>query len=70
MARSKVAKVVELIGSSPKSFEDAAQVAIQRAARTIRGITGAKVEGMSAKIENGKVVEYRATVKLAFAVEE
>jgi hypothetical protein len=70
MACSRVAKVVELIGSSPKSFEDAITTALKRAARTVRGIRGAKVDGMTVKVEDGKVVDYRASLKIAFAVED
>ena len=65
-----VAKVVELIGSSEKSFEDAIVQAINRASKTIRNIRGVDVIGQKAVVKNGKVVEYRVNIKLAFGVED
>ena len=64
-----VAKVVTIIGSSPESFAKAADAAVQEAARTIRGITGADVLSMSAEVADGRITEYRTTVNIAFAVE-
>ncbi|MBM3200049.1 dodecin domain-containing protein [Candidatus Woesearchaeota archaeon] len=63
------AKVVELIGCSNKSFDDATNEAFNRAKKTIRGITGMKVVGQSVKIENNKIKEYRVNLKLSFGVE-
>ena len=64
-----VAKVVTIIGSSPESFAKAADAAVQEAAKTIRGITGADVLSMSAEVDDGRITEYRTTVNIAFAVE-
>jgi flavin-binding protein dodecin len=64
-----VAKVVTIIGSSPESFAKAADAAVQEAAKTLRGITGADVISMSASVENGRISEYRTTVNIAFALE-
>ena len=61
-------KVVELIGTSPKSWEDAANNAIKEAAETIKGITGLEVSSQTARVKDGKIVEYRTTVKIAFLV--
>jgi len=49
-----VAKVVTIIGSSPESFAKAADVAVQEAAKTLRGITGAQVVSMSAEVEGDR----------------
>lgn len=65
----RTAKVVELIGSSGRSFEDAVRNAIEDAAETTRGITGAQVEAMSVKCKDGRITEYKATVRIAFGVE-
>ena len=65
-----VAKVVELIGSSKLSFDDAVKNAVDEAAKTIRGINGIWVKGFKAVVENGKITEYRAIVKLTFLVEK
>jgi len=64
-----VAKVVTIIGSSPESFAKAADAAVQEAAKTIRGITGADVVSMSAEVEGDHITTYRTTVNIAFAVE-
>jgi flavin-binding protein dodecin len=66
----KVAKVIELIGSSTTSWEDAAANAVKEAARTIRNIRGVYLKECSAKVENAKIVEYRSNVKITFIVEK
>jgi flavin-binding protein dodecin len=64
-----VAKVITLIGQSPESFAKAADAAVQEAAKTVRGITGADVISMSAEVEGERITMYRTTVNIAFAVE-
>jgi len=64
-----VAKVITIIGSSPESFAKAAEAAVQEAARTLRGISGADVVSMSAVVENDRITQYRTTVNIAFAIE-
>ena len=64
-----VVKIVELIGSSPNSWEEAAGNAVKEAAKTIRSIKGVDVKSFTAKVKNGDIVEYRAVVKIAFIVE-
>jgi flavin-binding protein dodecin len=66
---ANVAKVVTIIGSSPESFAKAADVAVQEASKTLRGITGADVVTMSAVVENDRITQYRTTVNIAFGVE-
>jgi hypothetical protein len=66
---ASVAKVVTIIGSSPESFAKAADAAVQEAAKTLRGITGADVISMSAEVEGDHITMYRTTVNIAFAVE-
>jgi len=63
-----VVKIVELIGSSPKNWEDAAKNALEETADTIRNIKSIDVKHFTAKVENNKIVEYRAVVRIAFAV--
>ena len=65
---SNVAKVIELVGKSDKGWEDAAANAVKSAARTIHGISGVEVQNMTAKVKDGKIVEYKTTVKIAFEV--
>ena len=64
-----VAKVIELIGSSKVSFDDAVKNALKEATKTIRGIKEVWVQNFSALVEDGKITEYRANVKLTFIVE-
>ena len=66
-----IAKVIEIIGNSDKSWQDAAQVELDEAKKTIHGITGIEVGDMTAKVDpnSGNITEYHTTVKIAFAVE-
>jgi dodecin len=66
---ASIAKVITIIGSSPDSFAKAADAAVQEAAKTLRGISGAHVTSMSAVVEGDHISEYRTTVDIAFAVE-
>lgn len=64
-----VAKVAEISASSPKSFEDAVEVGIERANKTLKNITSAWVKDQQVEIENGKVKEYRVAMKVTFILE-
>ena len=66
-----IANVIELVGSSEKSWEDAAQVALTEATKTIHGITGIELTDMTARVDpnTGKISEYHSTIKIAFGVE-
>ena len=64
-----VNKVVELMSDSSKSWEDAAQLAVAKASKTIKGIRSVWVKDMSAKVgKTGKIESYRVIVKLSFEV--
>lgn len=65
-----VVKIIELVGSSDKTWQDAVDNAVKRAAKTVRNIRGVDVLGWTGKVEGGKIVEYRANVKISFVVEE
>ena len=71
-ALTRVAKIVEIVGTSDKSWKDAATVAVEEARKTIRGIRGIKVKDMTARIDpmSGRIVEYRTSVNLSFGVLE
>ena len=64
-----VVKVVELVGTSQKSWKDAVQQVVSEASETLRHITGVDLVHQTAHVENGKISEYRATVHVAFLVE-
>lgn len=59
-------KVIEIIGTSEISWEDAAARAIERASKTLKDLRIAEVTNMDLKIEDGKVVAYRTKIKLSF----
>jgi flavin-binding protein dodecin len=61
-----VSKISELIGSSSTSFEEAARSVVDRAHRTLRGITGIEVLEKSCKVREDRIVEYRVRVRLVF----
>ncbi|MEJ5328004.1 MAG: dodecin family protein [Candidatus Bathyarchaeia archaeon] len=63
-----VVKIIELIGSSPNGWMEAAQNAVDEAAKTVRNIKSIHVKRCTAKVEKNKIVEYRAVVKIAFVV--
>lgn len=65
----EVIKVVELVGQSKKDWFDAAAQAVTEAARTIHNISGVEVYNLTANVQDGKIVEWKANVKLAFAVD-
>ena len=65
---SIVVKIIELIGTSPKGWQEATQNAIDEAAKSIKNIKSVHVKRCTAKVENNKIVEFRADVKIAFSV--
>ncbi len=64
-----VYKVIELIGTSPESWEKAAAAAVARASETLRDLRVAEIAELDVHIEEGKVVAYRARVKVSFKYE-
>ncbi len=64
-----VVKIIELIGSSEKDWEDAIQEAVKEASKTVKNIVGIDVRGIKADIKNNKIARYKAHVKIAFTVE-
>ena len=65
MAES-VYKIIELVGTSPDSWEKAATAAVNKAAKTLRDLRIAEVSQLDLQIEGGKVLAYRAKVKVSF----
>ena len=65
-----VYKVITLIGTSTESWERAATVAIERASQSLRDLRVAEVKELDMQLEEGKVVAYRAKVKVSFKYEE
>lgn len=65
-----VARVTKLTSSSTKGFQDAVEQALKRASSTLHGISGLEVVSQKAKVENGKIAEYRVTVEVTFILDE
>ena len=65
-----VAKIIEIIASSKKSFEDAVAQGVSKAADSLHDITGAWVKDQSVKVVDGKVVEYRVSLKVTFVLKD
>jgi len=61
-------KVIEVLAQSDKSWEDAAQIAVKTASKTLKDIKSLYIENFEAKVENGKITKYRINGKLTFAL--
>jgi flavin-binding protein dodecin len=64
-----VYKIIELVGTSPNSWEEAARNAVEKASQTLRDLRIAEVSAMDLQIKDGKVESYRAKVKVSFKFE-
>ncbi|UCF83606.1 MAG: dodecin domain-containing protein [Desulfobacteraceae bacterium] len=65
----RVARISEIIGASPVSFDDAIKVGFERANRTLRGITGLRVLNQRVSVEDGQIKEYRVRMEVIFVLE-
>lgn len=61
-------KVIEIMASSPKSWEDATIIAVKTAGETLKGIRSVYIQHMSASVKNNKISEFRVTAKISFEV--
>ena len=61
-----VYKIIELVGTSPESWEKAAATAVETASKTLRDLRIAEVAELDMQLEDGKVVNYRARVRVSF----
>lgn len=59
-------KIIELVGTSPKSWEDAAKTAVETASKSLRDLRIAEITQLDMKLEKGKVAAFRARVKVSF----
>jgi len=59
-------KIIELVGTSSTSWEDAAKTAVESAAKSLREVRVAEIDRLDVKLEDGKVTTYRARIKLSF----
>ena len=65
-----VARVTEITASSKKSFDDAINVGLARANKTLRKVKGAWIQDQKIAIDKGKIAEYRVTMKITFVLDE
>ncbi|CAN5650533.1 hypothetical protein BH24DEI1_BH24DEI1_19360 [soil metagenome] len=65
-----VIKVIEVLAQSDKSWDDAAQVALQHASKSVRNIQSIYVKEMQAIVENDRITHYRINAKISFKLEE
>lgn len=65
-----VARVTEITASSTKSFEDAIHEGVDRANKTLKNLTGAWVKEQKVVITNGKITDYRVTMKVTFILKD
>jgi flavin-binding protein dodecin len=64
-----VYKIITLVGTSTKSWEDAAREAVETAAKTLRDLRIAEVEELDMQIDKGKIINYRAKIRVSFKYE-
>ena len=65
-----VVKVIEVLAQSPTSFDDAVKVALEEAAKSVRGIESVYVKEMQAVVENNQITQYRINAKVSFTIGE
>jgi hypothetical protein len=65
-----VARITEIIASSPDGFREAAEEGLARATKTLRGITGFEITDKRIKVEQGQIIEYRVGMRLIFLLED
>ena len=63
-------KIIELVGVSKESWQDAVKEAVKEAAQTIRKIQGVDVIGQTADVEGDQIIQYRANIRISFLVED
>ena len=64
-----VARVTEISSTSPQSFEHAVQQGIERATKTLRGVTAAWIKDQRIKLEGGKIAEYQVNMQITFVLD-
>ena len=64
-----IVKVIEVIASSEKSFDDAAQNAVKEAAKSVKNIDSVYIKEMNANVENNQIVSYAVNAKVSFTVD-
>jgi flavin-binding protein dodecin len=68
--KMSVAKVTEIISASSVSFEDAVKIGVKRADKTLKNVRSAWVKEQKVSVKDGKIVEYRVTLKVTFVLND
>ena len=63
-------KIIEVLAQSTKSWEDATQVAVTNAAKSVRNIKSIYIKNMEANVSNGKIEHYRINAKISFVIDD
>ena len=66
--KMSIVKVIEVIATSNKSFDDATKNAVSEAAKTVKNIKSVYIENMKAKVENNKITSYAVNAKISFEI--
>ncbi|HKM40231.1 MAG TPA: dodecin family protein [bacterium] len=64
-----VIKVIEVVGESRQSWDEAVRDAVAQASKSVRNISGVEVYNLTGNVKNGNVIEYKANCKIAFPVD-
>jgi len=64
-----VARVTKITAASSKGFQQAAEEGLQRATKSLRGVTGFEVSSLKGKVDDGKITEYRVSLEVTFILE-
>ncbi len=67
---ASVARVTEITASSTKSFDDAVEAGIARATKTLKNVAGAWIDSQKLVVENGRISEWRVTMKVTFVLDD
>ncbi len=67
---TQVARVTHIIAESPHSFDDAVRVGFERASKTLRGITGLRIQEKRVHVKDGKIDTYRVRMEVIFVLED
>jgi len=70
MMPESVYKIIEVVGSSPESWEDAARMAVETAGKSLKDLRVAEIADLDMKVEEGKITAFRARVKISFKYHE
>lgn len=65
-----VARITEIIASSSKGFDDAVEKGVERACKTLKGVQGAWVQDQKVTVKDGKIDEYRVSLKVTFVLDD